>query len=176
MTTTEQTTTEAKPARAKARTDITYWHDGRPMPGSHSHKLSTLAYFHSHDLDAHTPKRVPTKRFVAILFDAGVEKPYEPGWIVKLDNGITFECRIDGEASEYSGPVKAKKATAKKATTSSATSPTPRNAKGQIQSKKAKPPRNPAARADARKAAPAKATTSSARAKANVEPRLKSVK
>lgn len=114
------TMTESKPTRAKGRTDITYYHDGKAMPGTHKHKLSTLAYFHSG-----TP-RLSTKDFTEALKALGVDNPAEPGWIVKLPHGTTVECRLDGEPSTYDGPAPARKAT-------------PRNEKGQIQAKPAKP-------------------------------------
>lgn len=125
MTSTTDTTTaapaigsEVKSGRVKARTDITYWHDGRPMPGNHSHKLSTLAYFHSGNISDDKPTRLSTKEFVAVLASLGVLEAGQPGWMVELPNGITVECRLDGEKSEYSGPVAPRKSTSSKASKS----------------------------------------------------------
>lgn len=92
--------------RTKGRTDIVYFHDGKPMPGSHAHKLSTLAYFHSRNLVAGCDARCSTKEFVNVLVGLGVENPGEPGWIVELPNGITVECRVAGEASAFVADVK----------------------------------------------------------------------
>lgn len=158
------TTTEAPTGRTKARTDITYYHDGRPMPGSHKHKLSTLAYFHSGGIDPLTclpspsaPKRLATKQFVTVLEGLGVADPGAPGWMVTLPNGVTVECRADGEKAEFDGPAP----TRKSSTATKATTPTPRNAKGQIQSKK---PAKSAARVR-KETAKARATTKKAPAK-----------
>lgn len=101
----ENMTSTSKPktageGRSKGRTDIRYFHDGRSMPESHKHKLSTVAYFYSGNLAAGT-KRIGTKQFIDELAKVGVEHPGEPGWMVKLPNGITIECRLEGEASQF---------------------------------------------------------------------------
>lgn len=113
---------DKKGARTPARTDIRYFHDGRSMPESHRHKLSTVAYFYSKDLVGSAP-RCSTKDFVAALKKAGIADPTQPGWMVELPNGITIECRVDGEKSEFAGTAPAarkapgvKKATAAKKT------------------------------------------------------------
>lgn len=119
MTTTRKPKAATSSApRTKGRTDIVYFHDGKPMPGSHAHKLSTLAYFHSKNLVAGCDARCSTKEFVNVLAGLGVDNPGEPGWSVELPNGITVECRLAGEASTFvskvstaSAPAAAKPAT-----------------------------------------------------------------
>lgn len=102
MTTTKKPKAASESSgRTKGRTDIVYFHDGKPMPGSHAHKLSTLAYFHSRNLVAGCDARCSTKEFVNVLAGLGVENPGEPGWIVALPNGITVECRVAGEPSTF---------------------------------------------------------------------------
>lgn len=114
---TTDTKTDDTPKRIKGRTDVRYFHDGASMPESHKHKLSTLAYFHSRDLDTASPARISTKAFAEILRGLGVDDPTQPGWLVKLPNGITVECRLDGEPSSYDGPPPARKARAAKKST-----------------------------------------------------------
>lgn len=156
--------------RTKGRTDIRYFHDGLSLSEGHRAKLSTLAYFYSFDLDTKSPARLGTKDFTAALAKAGVVDPGAPGWMVKLPNGVTVECRLENEKSQFSGTPAARKSASK----------APAKATGAV--KKAAGPSNPAgrARADARaskaskkapaKNAAAKKGTSSARAKAQVTP------
>lgn len=133
MTTTETTITETgspevpkttdKKERSKGRTDIRYFHDGRSMPESHKHKLSTVAYFYSKDL-VRGSTRASTKQFIDVLAKAGVADPGAPGWMAKLPNGITIECRVDGEPSQYKGAAPApRKATGAKKATAAKKSP-----------------------------------------------------
>lgn len=129
MTSTRKTTT-ATEGRTKGRTDIRYFHDGRSMSETHKHKLSTLAYFHSHDLKAATPTRLSTKEFVAVLKLAGVVDPGEPGWMVKLPNGITVECRTEGEPSQFKGEAPARKRSSTKATAKPKADKVPASLKG----------------------------------------------
>lgn len=161
---TEMTSTrKAKNAtgtRTKGRTDIRYFHDGRSMSEGHKSKLSTVAYFHSFDLDGTKP-RLGTADFVAALKKAGVTDPSAPGWMVKLPNGVTIECRKDGDASQFKGePVtrRAKATATKKARTDrvkEAAKPTGTTAKKAVASPAKKPTAKTgkAARAAAVKAA-----------------------
>lgn len=112
MTTTKKATKTTGEGRTKGRTDIRYFHDGRSMPESHKHKLSTVAYFYSSNLKGGV-KRIGTAEFIAVLKELGVSDPGQPGWMVKLPNGITIECRVDGEASEFTGPKGEKRPTSK---------------------------------------------------------------
>jgi hypothetical protein len=112
MTSTRKTT-KATEGRTKGRTDIRYFHDGRSMSETHKHKLSTLAYFHSHDLVTGSSARCSTKQFIAELAKLGVTDPGQPGWMVKLPNGVTVECRKDGDASQFKGEAPARKSASK---------------------------------------------------------------
>lgn len=136
--------------RVKARTDIRYFHDGRSMSEGHKSKLSTVAYFYSGNIDGTKP-RLSTKEFTAVLAKLGITEPGQPGWMIELPNGITIECRLDKEKSQFKGEPKARaaKTTAptKKATASRKASTTKPAAK-----KAVKGPKEPAGRtrADAR--------------------------
>lgn len=175
--------TTPKTTRTKGRTDIRYFHDGMSMSEGHKHKLSTVAYFYSHDLDPKSPARLGTSDFIAALAKAGVKDPGAPGWMVKLPNGITIECRLDKEKSQFAGTPVARKATgATKATAKKSTGPKlpvlDDLARGVLDKrapaakKSASGPKSPAGRvradaraatkAPAKKAAPKKATTKSA--------------
>lgn len=177
MTSTTKTKT-ATSGRSKGRADIRYFHDGRSMSETHKHKLSTLAYFHSHDIVAGSQARLSTKQFIAELAKLGVKDPGEPGWMVKLPNGVTVECRVDGEKSAYDGPAPTKKAASK----SKATKATKGNGKvpdslkaglAVLDDKPAKPVGTVKKQTPGAKARAAAAATSSERAKADVKPNPK---
>jgi hypothetical protein len=103
MTTTKPAET-AGPKRRKATADVRYFHDGRSMPESHKAKLSTLAYFHTAGISSPDSKRLTTAEFVDVLVGLGVAAPTEPGWMVKLPNGKTVECRLEGETAQFETP------------------------------------------------------------------------
>ena len=131
---TSTTKTKSKKAgggdRIKGRTDIRFFHDGMSMSEGHKHKLSTVAYFHSFDLDGDKP-RVGTKEFAAVLAKLGVKDPTEPGWMVKLPNGVTIECRKENEKSQFKGErVTRSKMSAKKAAPKSNVTPITKKAAG----------------------------------------------
>lgn len=97
----------------KTRTEITYFHDGKPVAEVHAN-VGHIASLYTKGWQADLP-RVSAGVLREFLAKHGVADPKAPGWMVKLPNGVTIECRNDGEASRFAGAPKAKNAAARPA-------------------------------------------------------------
>jgi hypothetical protein len=85
-----ETAEPAEPVRVR------YLHDGQPMPDSQN-KLSSVAWYHTRNVVA-GQRRIPAGDLAALLAKAGVADPKQPGWSVKLPNGVEISAVVDDGA------------------------------------------------------------------------------